>query len=113
MAQRLEPTGTPFAATSEGVRVRIRLSPRASRAAIAGVIADGAGGALLKVAVTAPPTDGEANAALVRLLARAWRVPKSAIAIVAGAAERTKVVVVSGEPQALLARLAAGLDATA
>lgn len=97
---------SPFSATNDGVRVRIRLSPRASRHAIAGIVEDGSGGALLKVAVTAAPVDGAANEALLALLARTWRLPKRALSIVAGASDRTKTILVTGDPQALLTRLA-------
>ncbi|MCA9847521.1 MAG: DUF167 domain-containing protein, partial [Dehalococcoidia bacterium] len=60
-------------------RITIRLSPRASREEIAGE-RDGA----VLVRVTAPPVDGAANEALVKLLAKTLRVPKSAVAIVSG-----------------------------
>jgi uncharacterized protein YggU (UPF0235/DUF167 family) len=59
----------------------------------------------LKVRVTAPPEGGKANAALVALLAKAWRLPKGAIAVAAGASGRNKVLRVAGEPAALRDRL--------
>jgi hypothetical protein len=98
---------SPFSAAAGGVHVRVRLSPRARRQGIAGVVADADGGALLRVAVTAPPVDGRANDALLRLLAREWRVPLSALDIVSGTADRTKIVRVTGDPEPLLARLSA------
>lgn len=98
---------SPFAATAAGVRVRVRLSPGARRDAVAGVIADADGRPLLKVTVAAPPVDGRANAALLRLLARHWRLPLRSLGIIAGAADRTKTVLVSGDPEPLLSRLAA------
>jgi len=83
--------------------------PRAGRQRIEGVVADGASGRALKVAVTAAPEGGKANAAVMALLARAWRVPKTSLHIAQGAADRRKVVHVAGETEALLARLAAWL----
>lgn len=74
-------------------RIEIRLTPRASREEIAGE-RDGA----ILVRVTAPPVDGAANAALVRLLAKG--VPRSAVAIVSGETSRTKVVEVAGLDEA-------------
>ncbi|HJL17800.1 MAG TPA: DUF167 family protein [Sandaracinaceae bacterium LLY-WYZ-13_1] len=71
----------------------VRVSPRASRDAIGGVH-DGA----LKVKLTAPPVDGAANAALVKLLAKRLRVAKSAVRIVGGETSRTKRVRVEGAP---------------
>jgi len=76
-------------------RLTIRLTPRASREEIAGE-RDGA----ILVRVTAPPVDGAANAALVRLLAKALGVPKGAVAIVSGETSRTKVVEVAGLDEA-------------
>jgi len=86
-----------------GVRFDLRVSPRASRDAIGGVH-DGA----LRVRVTAPPVDGEANAAIVKVLAKALRVPKRAVTIVSGEASRTKRVQVDGASAAQVRALAAG-----
>jgi uncharacterized protein YggU (UPF0235/DUF167 family) len=68
---------------------------------------DADGARLLRVRVSAPPVGGAANAALVRLLARAAGVPKSAVAIVQGEASRLKTVEIAGDPAALSSRLAA------
>lgn len=76
-------------------RLTVRLTPRASHEEIAGE-RDGA----ILVRVTAPPVEGAANAALVRLLAKALRVPKGAVAIVSGETSRTKVVEVTGLDEA-------------
>ena len=85
-------------------RITIRLSPRASREEIAGE-RDGA----VLVRVTAPPVDGAANEALVKLLAKTLRVPKRAVAIVSGETSRTKLVEVHGVEEAdLRARLGLG-----
>ena len=67
------------------------------------------GGVALKAAVTAPPEDGKANAALVALLAKAWRVPKSAISVIAGASDRRKTLLVEGDPTLLLGRMTGAL----
>jgi uncharacterized protein len=70
---------------------QVRVQPRASRNAIEGA-RDGA----LMVRLTAPPVEGEANEALVRLLAERLKVPKSAVRILAGARGRWKRVAVRG-----------------
>ena len=72
-------------------RITVRLTPRASREEIAGE-REG----VLQVRVTAPPVDGAANEALVRLLAKRLRVAKGAVAIVSGETSRSKVVEVDG-----------------
>jgi uncharacterized protein (TIGR00251 family) len=87
----------PFSATRSGVRVRVRVAPRAAGNRIDGIVGDGEGGAILKVAVTAPPEGGKANAALIKLLAREWRLPKSSLAVTAGASERRKTVSIEGD----------------
>lgn len=78
----------------------MRLTPRASRDAIGGFQAGGgdgrARGDVLVVRVTAPPVDGRANDALLRLLARALDLPPSALRLVAGESARSKVVEVAG-----------------
>ena len=50
---------------------------------------------------------GKANAALIALLAKAWRVPKTGIEVVAGAASRNKRLALAGDGPALAARIAA------
>jgi uncharacterized protein len=81
----------------------VRVQPRASRETVGGT-REGA----LVVKLTAPPVDGEANAALARFLARLLGVPPSAVQLVRGAAAREKLVRVAGlrAPEAR-ARLAA------
>ena len=85
--------------------MRIRLTPRAARSRVEGVGAGADGGAVLKVAVTAPPEKGKANAAMITLLAKAWRLPKTSMAITAGVTARRKTLLVRGDGKALVARL--------
>ncbi len=77
-----------------GVKVRVRLKPRAGHDRIEGVGPGPGGETVLKVAVAAPPEGGKANAALIKLLARAWRLPKTSLSIVAGATTRGKTVLI-------------------
>ena len=86
-----------------GTTLRVRVQPRASRDEVAGERA----GALL-VRLTAAPVEGQANAALLRLLARRLGLPASALEILRGGRDRDKLVRVDGlEPRAVLERLAA------
>lgn len=81
-------------------RFAVRLSPRAARDGVDGVV-DGD----LRCRVTAPPAEGAANAALLRLLAGELAVPRGSLRIVVGATARTKVIEVEGRTAAeLLAR---------
>jgi len=61
--------------------------------------------------VTAPPQHGRANEALLQLLARAWRLPRRNLSIVAGAVSRHKTVHIARDPQLLLERLAVQIAA--
>jgi uncharacterized protein (TIGR00251 family) len=78
------------------VRVRVRAQPRASRDAIVDVVDDGRGGVAVKVAVTAAPVEGEANAALVSLFAKLFGVPKRDVSISSGETGRNKAIEVRG-----------------
>ncbi len=75
----------------ETVRLSVRLTPRASREEIAGFE-----GETLRVRVTAPPVEGRANRALVRLLAKRLGVPRGAVRVVTGQTSRRKVVAIAG-----------------
>jgi uncharacterized protein (TIGR00251 family) len=96
---------SPFRATTNGVRVRVRLTPRGRRRGIEGLVPTADGGVALWVAVTAPAEDGKANAALIETLAREWRLPRRVLALVAGAKDRHKTLHVAGEPGPLLRAL--------
>jgi len=72
-------------------RLAIRLTPRANRDAIVGERE----GTLL-VRVTAPPVDGAANEALIRLLAKQLHLAKGSVRIVSGGTSRTKSVEIEG-----------------
>ncbi|MGH6931355.1 MAG: DUF167 domain-containing protein [Dongiaceae bacterium] len=94
-----------MSAVADGVRVRLRVQPRARTNRVHGLGADADGGAAVKLTVTAAPEDGKANAAVIELLAREWGLAKSAMKIVLGAADRRKVIQVAGRPTELMARL--------
>ncbi|HVV81702.1 MAG TPA: DUF167 domain-containing protein, partial [Kofleriaceae bacterium] len=92
-------------ATGDGVAIDVLVSPRASRARFGPAHGD-----RIKLAVTAPPVDGEANAAVVELVARTFGVARGAVEVVAGHASRRKTVAVRGIDAARVA--AAVADAT-
>jgi hypothetical protein len=88
--------------TAAGVTFDVLVQPRASRAKL-GPIHDGR----LKVSVTAPPVDGEANAAVIELLAKSLGVSRSAVEVVAGASSRRKTVRIAGVAAAAIEALIA------
>lgn len=79
--------------------ITVRVTPGASRNAVTGVEVYSNGNPALKVKVSAPPEDGKANAALVKLLSKAWRVPKGTVAVVSGSTARQKRLHVSCDPE--------------
>ena len=92
---------TPIRRTKDGIAVAVRLTPKAKSNRIAGIVARSDDAVVLKVSVTAAPARGKANAALLALLAKSWRVPKSTLQVVSGATDRRKVVAVAGDPDTL------------
>jgi uncharacterized protein (TIGR00251 family) len=97
-------TASPvISAGTAGVRVRVRVIPRASRAELAGV-RDGR----LVVRVTAPPIEGAANDAVIDLLSHVFDVPRRAVSILSGDTGREKTIVVAGVTE-VVARQRLGL----
>ncbi|HEY2407104.1 MAG TPA: DUF167 domain-containing protein [Polyangiaceae bacterium] len=97
-----------FASERDGaLYIDVRAVPRASRDRV-GPVVDGA----LRVAVSAPPVDGEANAAVVELLAQAFGVRRSAVEVVHGERGRRKTVRILGATRATLFELLAQRERT-
>ncbi|PSS48339.1 YggU family protein [Leclercia sp. 29361] len=72
---------------ADGLVLRLYIQPKASRDSIVGLHGDE-----VKVAITAPPVDGQANAHLVKYLAKQFRVPKSQVLLEKGELGRHKQV---------------------
>lgn len=81
----------PISDTTGGAAFALKLHPRAKKNAITGVVGDA-----LKLAVTAPPIEGRANAACVEFFANLFVVPRSSITIASGETSRRKVILVAG-----------------
>jgi uncharacterized protein len=96
----------PFAAEDHGVRLAVRLTTRADRNALGGVVRVSDGRPALQVRVTAPPVGGAANQALIGFLADLLGLRKADISILSGATARFKVLHLSGDSTVLTARLA-------
>jgi len=85
----------------KAVRFKVRLTPRSKKEAIDGLHEDA-----LKIWVKAPPVDGKANAALIKLLSKQLGVSKSSITVVSGHTSRTKIIRAQGiSSKELLSRL--------
>jgi uncharacterized protein (TIGR00251 family) len=81
----------PIHDSSAGATFTIKVQPRARKNAITGELGDA-----LKIALTAPPVDGKANAACIEFFANLLKVPRSSITIASGQSSRNKVIRVAG-----------------
>ena len=97
---------SPWSLTAGGVLLSVRLTPKGGRDAIEGIDHLSDGSAFVKARVRAAPAGGEANAALIALLAEAIGVPRRNIELVGGAAARLKRLSISGDGPTLTAALA-------
>jgi len=85
--------------------LKVRVTPRAARDEIEGIGALSDGACVLKARVRAAPDKGAANEALLRLMANETGLPRSHVALHAGAAARLKTVELRGDPADLIAQL--------
>ena len=94
-----------WSATASGIVLTVRLTPKGGRDAIDGVEQMSDGRAVLKVRVRAAPTEGEANAALVKVIAGALKIAPRTIELASGATARIKRLKIDGDAAALTAAL--------
>lgn len=99
--------GLPWRAASGGLTLVVRLTPKGGRDAIDGVEILSDGRPVLKARVRAAPEDGKANAALVELIAKSLRLPRSAVTLASGQTSRIKTLAIAGDPESLAKALAA------
>jgi uncharacterized protein (TIGR00251 family) len=95
----------PWQTTAGGIALTVRLTPKGGRDGIDGIDVLSDGRSVLKVRVRAAPTEGEANEALCKLIAKAVGVPPRDVELVAGATARIKRLIVSGDGPTLLSAL--------
>ncbi len=87
-----------------GIRLTVRLTPKASSDAVGAVI-DFGDATVLTARVRAVPDKGEANAALVRLIARWLGIAQGHVSLAGGGKSRLKTLEIRGDPGALVARI--------
>ena len=95
----------PWQPVAGGLALSVRLTPKGGRDSIDGVDTLADGSVVLKARVRAAPSEGEANAALTRLIAKAMRVPPRDVALIAGSTGRLKRLLVAGDAATLIAAL--------
>jgi uncharacterized protein (TIGR00251 family) len=97
----------PWRAAAGGILLDIRVTPKGGRDAIDGIETLSNGQPILKVRVRALPTDGEANDAVNRLIAKSVGIARSNVTLERGASARVKTLRIAGDAAAIMASLAA------
>src|SRR5436305_3489530 len=91
----------PWRYSTQGISVALRVTPRGGRDAIDGIETLANGRTVVKVRVRTIAEGGEANRAVVALLADALAVPRSKVRILSGPTSRLKQIAVDGDPAKL------------
>lgn len=97
----------PWEIVDEGVLIALRLTPKGGRDRLEGIVLDADGRPAIKARVSAPPVDGAANVALVKLLAKELGVAKSKIRFASGETARIKRLLIVGDSGVLVRTLRA------
>ena len=95
----------PYGIAEGGVRLAVRVIPRAVRNGVDGIVEDAEGRPLLKLRLAAPPVEGAANAALIAFLAERLSLRKADITLCSGERGRIKLLHLAGDGAILLNRL--------
>jgi uncharacterized protein len=91
----------PWRYSTEGISVALRVTPRGGRDDIDGLETLANGRTVIKVRVRAIAEGGEANRAIIELLAKALGVPKGKVRVLSGMTSRLKQIAVDGDPTKL------------
>jgi uncharacterized protein len=86
----------PGKETEQGVEIYIRVTSRASQSKVGEVVKNAQGQPQLRIHVSAPPVDNQANQAIIELISKHFKVPKSQIAITGGQTARDKRLMLNG-----------------
>lgn len=97
----------PFSVSGDHIRLSVRLTPNGGRDAVDGIETDADGGHMLKARVTAVPEKGKANKALIQLLAKWLKVPKSSLSVISGDTSRKKILRIDGDTEEISKKLEA------
>ena len=95
----------PRTVIPDGLVLVVRLTPKGGSDRIDSIECLAEGRAVLKARVRAAASEGDANAALIRLVAKALAVPPRDVALVAGATARVKRIAITGDGPTLAAAL--------
>ncbi len=107
------PLSDPWRYSTDGISIAVRVTPRGGRDDIDGTERLADGRTVVKLRVRAIADGGEANRAVIELLARALGAPKRNVRLLSGVTSRLKQVAVDGDPRRLGETLQALLAARA
>ena len=91
----------PWRISTAGLSIALRVTPRGGRDDVDGIEQLSDGRSVLKVRVRAVANGGEANRAVLTLLAKSLGVPKASVSLTSGATSRLKQIAVEGDPARL------------
>lgn len=97
--------GLPYHVRDDHIRLSLRLTPNAGRDGIDGVETGADGEAVIKARVTAVPEKGKANKAVIELVAKALKLPKSSVSVMSGETARKKILRIEGDTEEIVAKL--------
>lgn len=89
-----------YSVREDAVTIQVQVVPRASRSEVVGEY-----NGSLRIRLAAPPVDGAANEELIRVLAKAFRVPRGAVKLVSGHSSKIKQVSIEALPDKIVAQL--------
>ncbi len=99
---------TPWRVVKDCVLLHISLVPKSSVDLVEGII-EGPTGCVLRVKVRALPDKGKANQAVLHLLSKWLKIPKSSFELTSGARSKLKTIKISGDLQEILKKLETAL----
>lgn len=95
----------PVTLHAKGIRLAIRLTPKASKNGFGPVERAADGAAHLKAYVTTVPEAGKANKSLIRMLAKSCKLPGGKFSVASGLTNRNKQILIEGDAQELALKL--------
>jgi len=101
----LAPGAKPYRADGGRLRLSVRVTPNAGADAVDGLYGRADGTVSLKLRVRAQPEKGKANKAVIAVLAKELGCAKSNLNLSAGLKDRTKTVMIEGEPSEAARRI--------
>ncbi|HSF91841.1 MAG TPA: DUF167 family protein [Paracoccaceae bacterium] len=95
----------PWVTDGDALIVTLRLTPKGGKDALVGIVKDADDRPMIKAQVSAPPVDGAANTALIKLLSKSLGIPKSAIRFHSGETARVKRLRLTGDVPQIIEKL--------